>query len=93
MAPMTARSEKLDLRVSPEAKHTLRRAAMVAHQSISEFVLQTALNKAEEVLAEQTQVMLSAQDWQAFVAALDAPPTIQSARLSRLLNEPSVFDR
>lgn len=90
---MTARSDKLDLRVSPQAKLTLRRAAEAAHQTVSEFVLSTALSKAEEVLADQTQIGLSEADWEAFLAALDAPPSIHSARLSRLLNEPSVFDR
>lgn len=89
MASLTARTEKLDLRVSVDAKRALRRAAEASRQSVSEFVLSSALIKAEEVLADQSAITLSDTDWAAFVAALDAPP---HPRLARLLNEPSVFD-
>ena len=93
MASLTARTEKLDLRVSADAKRVLRRAAEASRQSVSEFVLKSALTRAEEVLADQTAIALSDSDWMAFVAALDAPPAPPHPRLARLLSEPSVFDR
>ena len=93
MASLTARTEKLDLRVSADAKRALKRAAEASRQSVSEFVLSSALIKAEEVLADQSAITLSDTDWAAFVAALDAPTAPPPPRLARLLNEPSVFDR
>ncbi len=87
-----ARTEKLDLRVSSEAKRALRRAANVSRQSLSEFVLSSALARADEVLAEQTTILLSDADWADFVAALDAPAAPQHPRLARLLSEPSIFE-
>jgi uncharacterized protein (DUF1778 family) len=51
MSNLTARTEKLDLRVSVDAKQALKRAAAASQQSVSEFVLSSALVKAEEVLA------------------------------------------
>jgi uncharacterized protein (DUF1778 family) len=93
MSNLTARTEKLDLRVSVDAKQALKRAAAASQQSVSEFVLSSALVKAEEVLAEQTMVSLSDIDWAAFLAALDAPPAPPHLRLASLLSEPSVFDR
>jgi uncharacterized protein (DUF1778 family) len=92
MPTATARSEKLDLRVSSDAKRALRRAAEASRQSLSDFVLTSALTRAEEVLAEQTTIALSADDWEAFLVALDAPPQSRP-RLARLLSEPGVFDR
>jgi uncharacterized protein (DUF1778 family) len=92
MAEMTARTQKLDLRVSAAAKRALREAAQASRQSLSEFVLSSALTRAEELLAEQTRVTLSAAEWERFVAALDAPPA-PPARLTRLMREASVFER
>ncbi len=89
-APAT-RTEKLDLRLSPAAKQTLQAAAAVARTSVSDFVLQSALAEAEERLADRRVFMLGEKDWDAFVAALDAPPR-RHARLERLFREPSVFD-
>ncbi len=85
------RTEKLDLRLSKSAKQTLKAAAKVARKSVSEFVLETALSEAEERLADRTVFTLDAEQWDAFVEALDAPPR-RLPRLERLFREPSVFD-
>ena len=89
---MPARTAKLDLRLSPEAKQTLQAAARVAQRSVSEFVLESALVKAEETLADRTRFGLDADRWQAFLEALDAPPR-ELPRLARLFQEPSVFEQ
>lgn len=87
----TNRTEKLDLRLSKSAKQTLQAAARVAHKSVSEFVLETALSEAEERLADRRIFSLDPEQWETFVTALDAPPR-RHARLERLFREPSVFD-
>ena len=87
----TNRTEKLDLRLTKSAKHTLQAAATAAHKSVSEFVLESALSQAEERLADRCIFTLDAKRWDAFVAALDAPPR-PHPRLERLFREPSVFD-
>lgn len=92
MSSPNARTEKLDLRVSAAAKRALREAAQASHQSLSEFVLTSALARAEQLLAEQTVIRLSPSDWDRFVAALDAPPSV-AGRLDELMREPSVFER
>lgn len=85
------RSEKLDLRLTPEAKRMLSAAARAARRSVSEFVLESALARAEEALPDRRRFGLDAERWEAFLAALDAPPR-PMPRLRRLLNEPSPFD-
>ena len=89
--PRTNRTEKLDLRLSKAAKQTLQAAATAARKTVSEFVLETALSEAEERLADRRIFILDAAKWDAFVAALDAPPR-PTPRLKRLFREPSVFD-
>ncbi|NTU43150.1 MAG: DUF1778 domain-containing protein [Nitrospirales bacterium] len=87
----TKRTEKLDLRLSKSAKQTLQDAATTVHKSVSEFVLETALSEAESRLSDRRVFTLDAEQWDAFIAALDAPPR-RHARLERLFREPSVFD-
>jgi uncharacterized protein (DUF1778 family) len=87
----TTRSEKLDLRLTPEAKRTLNIAAAAAGRSVSEFVLESALSRAEETLADRRHFGLDAERWEAFMAALEAPPRAIPA-LERLMREPSIFE-
>jgi uncharacterized protein (DUF1778 family) len=87
-----ARTEKLDLRLSQTAKRTLQTAAQAASRSVSEFVLESALARAEETLPDRQRFRLSAEQWKAFQAALDAAPK-PAPRMARLLNEPSVVER
>ncbi len=91
MTPSPARSEKLDLRLTPGAKQTLQRAAAVAQRSVSEFVLESALASAAETLADRQSFQLDGERWEALVAALDAPPQVHP-RLVRLLQEPSLLE-
>ncbi len=92
MAERSARTTKLDLRLSPEAKRKLQAAALASRRSVSEFVLDSALVRAEETLAGRTRFGLDAERWTAFLEALDAPAR-EIPRLERLFREPSVFER
>ena len=91
MPVRTTRSEKLDLRLTRDAKRALQAAATVAHRSVSEFVLESALARADEALADRRTFGLNATQWKAFKAALEAPVR-RLPRLERLLKEPGFFD-
>ncbi len=91
MATIT-RSEKLDLRLTPEAKRVLNAAAEASRRSVSDFVLESALARAQETLPDRQHFGLDAERWEAFLAALDAPAR-KLPRLKRLLSKPSVFER
>ena len=69
----------------------LHAAAQATHRSVSQFVLESALARAEETLVEQRRFELGPAQWDAFMAALDAPPA-PAPRLQRLLREPAAFD-
>ena len=92
MANAAAKSEKLDLRLTSEAKRVLQSAAAASHRSVSEFVLESAMARAQETLPDRQTFGLDEERWTAFQAALDAPPR-SLPRLARLLSTPSVFKR
>ena len=85
------RSEKLDIRIAPSAKRMLQETARARHTTISQFVMDSAIAAATEVLAERSRIGLDSKDWAAFVAALDAPPR-RHPRMERLLTGPTVLD-
>jgi uncharacterized protein (DUF1778 family) len=85
------RTEKLDVRVSRSAKAKLQAAASASHRSMSDFVMESALSKAEEMLVERRIFTLNAEAWVSFQAALDAPAR-SLPRLKALLNDPGFFD-
>ena len=91
MATVT-RTEKLDLRLTPTAKRVLQSAASAANRSVSEFVLESALARAEEALPDRQRFGLDAERWAVFLTALDTPPRPR-LRLRKLLQTPSVFER
>lgn len=91
MSARVARTEKLDLRLTPAAKQTLKAAATVSRRTLSSFVLESALERADAALADRRSFNLPADRWKAFTAALDAPPR-PLPHLQRLLKEPGFFD-
>ena len=69
----------------------MQAAALASRRSVSEFVLESALARADEALADRRTFGLDAQRWKAFLEALNAPAR-PLPRLRRLLREPGFFD-
>lgn len=90
MTTRTTRTEKLDLRLTAEAKRVLAAAASAERRSISDFVLESALSRAGEALADRRSFPLDAEKWDAFLTALDKP-TSDMPRMRKLLSEPGIF--
>lgn len=91
MTTRVSRTEKLDIRLTPKAKRTLQAAAAAERRKVSEFVLESALARAEETLADRQRFGLGAEHWAAFLEALDASPR-DLPRVRRLFQEPSPFE-
>ena len=90
-AATLTRSEKLDLRLTADAKRTLQTAAAALNRSVSDFVLDSALERAAETLPDRTRFQLEPAKWAEFQALLDAEPR-SNPRLAELLRRPSFFD-
>ena len=67
-------NKRMNLRVSPQAKAKLVRAAALRHTDLTEFVTQTALREAEAVIAASEVVKLSERDSLAVLNLLEHPP-------------------
>jgi uncharacterized protein (DUF1778 family) len=90
--PAAAKTCRIDLRVTREQKSFIKRVAGAQGQKISDFVLNSAREKAEMILADQREFSLPPKQWASFVAVLDRPVN-HHERLARLMTEPSVLER
>ena len=85
------RADRLEVRLTPKEKSILKRAALLERKTVSAFILEKGLSAAAETLADRREFSLSAKQYDAFVAALDAPPKSR-ARLEKLLRTSSVLE-
>jgi uncharacterized protein (DUF1778 family) len=69
---MATTAGRLNFRITAEAEARLRAAAEASQQTLTEFVLGAAEERADEVLASRTVV--PADYFDQLLAALDAPP-------------------
>lgn len=79
METTTIKESRLNIRCNSHTRQLLDKAASYAHVSISEFVLSHALASAERVVREHESITLKPKDFDAFLAALDAPPKPNAA--------------
>ena len=73
MGAATTKQHRLHIRCDMRARRLLDKAATFAHVTVSEFVLSHALASAEQVVQTHESITLTPKDFQAFLAALDAP--------------------
>ncbi len=86
------RETNLNIRITPQQKQVIARAAQIEQTTVSNFVLAQAFGAAQEIVLEQRHFTLSAAQWKSFYHALEAAPR-EYPRLRKLLTEPSVFEK
>ena len=69
----TTRSARLGLRATPEQEMVLRRAAEVAHKSLTDFILDAAYQAAEQTLLDQRLFMVTGNQYQTLLDLLERP--------------------
>ena len=70
----------MNLRLRPEQKATLMRAAALRHTDLTDFVLQPALREGKAVIEESERIVLSERDSLLVLKLLENPPA-PNARL------------
>ena len=70
----TARSSRLDLRVAPEEKELIDRAATLMGSNTTDFVRSTLLTAAREAIRTHEVIKLTAEGTRVFIEALINPP-------------------
>ena len=89
--PVAAKSERLNLRLTP-AQDTVLRAAADAHgETASEYVLRNAVEAAQEDLADRRVFVIDEPAWHELQAALSSPVSVPLPML-KLLSNPSVLE-
>lgn len=88
---MAAKTERLNLRLTPAQEVTLRRAAEARGLPVSEYVLIHAVEAAETDLADRRVFVLNDKAWRELQEALDRPPR-PAKKLRDLLAKRSVLD-
>jgi len=79
MKANTLKESRLNIRCDLHTRQLLDKAAGYVHATVSEFVLSNALVSAERVVREHEAITLRPKDFEAFLAAIDAPPEVNPA--------------
>src|SRR3989338_6471692 len=73
--PRTAqRQDRISLRLSPQSKHKLERAAAYSDKTLTDFVVDVAMQKAETIVREHEVITLTPEEWERFSESLLNPP-------------------
>lgn len=67
------RSARLGLRATPRQEAVLRRAAEISNKSMTEFILDSAYQAAEQTLLDQRLFLVTGRQSRALMALLDRP--------------------
>ena len=70
----TRKRQSLNLRIKPEERGLIDRAAKSLGKNRTDFVLDAARRAAEDALLDRTVLMVSPKAYAEFLARLDAPP-------------------
>ena len=70
----TRKRQSLNLRIKPEERGLIDRAAKTLGKNRTDFVLDAARRAAEDALLDRTVLMVSPKAYAEFLARLDAPP-------------------
>lgn len=86
----TAKTQRLELRLTEEQNTLIRSAATYTSRSISEFVLSAATLEAQRRFADQHLFLMDDEQYARFEEILDASPT-DDPKLRKLFDRPSPF--
>ena len=86
----TAKTQRLELRLTEEQNTLIRSAATYTSRSISDFVLSAATLEAQRRLADQRLFLMDDEQYARFEEILEASPT-DDPKLRKLFDRPSPF--
>lgn len=92
MAIDVLKNERIAIRLTLEQKATIERASNAQGFNLTEFSVQALLQRAEEVLAEQSVFLITEDQWDA-VDSMLSKPLSENAGYQSLLQAESVFER
>lgn len=83
MYGMGSKSERIEARIEPARIERIRYASQLVEESMSSFVVQAAIERAERIIDERTFTTVDDKYFDKLVASLDEPakpiPSLQKA--------------
>lgn len=86
----TAKSSRINLRTTERQEQVIRRAATATDHTMSDFILDSAVEHAHRVLADRRWFSASEEQFKEFVRLLDAPLP-STGKFDKLFARPSRF--
>jgi len=83
---------RISMRVDPYRKSVIGKAAKIQNTTISDFILENAYQTASQVIADETQVVMSEEQFDYMCKLLDSPPKESLKRMKKLLNTKTLLD-
>ena len=87
----SSKDSRINLRVSTRQEQLIRRAALATDRSLTDFVLDSAAQRAEEILADRRWFILSQEDFTSFQHLLEQPLE-HAEELQRFLTDSQPVD-
>ncbi len=87
-----SKRETLNIRIKPEVRDLIDRAAKSRGKNRTDFILESARIAAEDTLLDQVIMAISPQAFEQFQARLDMPPN-PNDRLRNTMSKPAPWER
>jgi uncharacterized protein (DUF1778 family) len=87
----SAKRDTLNIRIRPEERSLIDRAAKARGKNRTDFILEAARSAAEEALLDQVLIVASPEAYAEFLARLDRPSQ-GNDRLHKTMNTPPPWD-
>jgi len=91
-ATIEVKRETLNIRIKPEERSLIDRAAKTRGKNRTDFILEAARRAAEDALLDQVIISVSPEAYSEFLARLDMPPK-PNERLRKTMQTPAPWER
>jgi len=68
------KKQRIDLRLTDDDKNLIEEAAAMTNQTITQFMVNSASERAAEVIEQHRRLILNEESWDRVMDALDNPP-------------------
>src|ERR1019366_2552192 len=89
---ISSKRETLNIRIKPEERELIDRAAKARGKNRTDFILEAARSAVEETLLDQALMVVGADAYAKFLERLDAPPRINE-RLRKTMQTPAPWEK
>jgi uncharacterized protein (DUF1778 family) len=91
-ATIESKRETLNIRIKPEERNLIDRAAKTRGKNRTDFILEAARLAAEDALLDQVIISVNPEAYSEFLARLDTPPK-PNERLRKTMQTPAPWER